>query len=70
MAAKGGGHSDGSGAQAWDADDGDLVPFVAFECRGIEPTAWHPTGGYCATSNSNQMYEVRRAARARASAQR
>ena len=52
------------------ADDGDLVPFVAFEGRGIEPTAWHPTGGYCATSTSNVMYEVRRAARACAAARR
>jgi hypothetical protein len=25
-----------------DEDDGQFVPLMAFECRGIEPTAFHP----------------------------
>jgi hypothetical protein len=32
------------------ADSGDFVPFVGFECRGLEPYAWHPEGGYRVTS--------------------
>jgi hypothetical protein len=24
------------------ADSGQFVPIVAFDCRGCEPTAWHP----------------------------
>lgn len=29
------------------ADSGEYVPFVGFECRGLEPYAWHPERGYC-----------------------
>ncbi|KAH7460121.1 CXXC motif containing zinc binding protein [Phytophthora ramorum] len=28
------------------ADSGEFVPFVGFECRGLEPYAWHPESGY------------------------
>lgn len=32
-------------------DDGNtFVPFAAFECRGLEPYAWHPESGYRVTS--------------------
>ncbi|CEG47643.1 Uncharacterized conserved protein [Plasmopara halstedii] len=28
------------------ADSDNFVPFVGFECRGLEPYAWHPESGY------------------------
>ncbi|RMX63458.1 hypothetical protein DD238_007076 [Peronospora effusa] len=28
------------------SDSGDFVPFVGFECRGLEPYQWHPENGY------------------------
>ncbi|CAH0476931.1 unnamed protein product [Peronospora belbahrii] len=28
------------------ADSGTFVPFVGFECRRLEPYAWHPESGY------------------------
>lgn len=31
-------------------DSGEYVPFVGFECRGLEPYAWHPESGYKVTS--------------------
>ncbi|KAJ0393540.1 hypothetical protein P43SY_000676 [Pythium insidiosum] len=31
-------------------DSGEFVPFVGFECRGLEPIAWHPGSGYTVTS--------------------
>lgn len=31
-------------------DSGEFVPIVAFECRGLEPYAWHPESGYRVTS--------------------
>lgn len=31
-------------------DSGEYVPFVGFDCRGLEPVAWHPEGGYRVTS--------------------
>ncbi|KAG7383125.1 hypothetical protein PHYPSEUDO_003997 [Phytophthora pseudosyringae] len=27
-------------------DSGAFVPLVGFECRGLEPCAWHPESGY------------------------
>ena len=32
--------------QVTGADSGAFVPFVAFECRGLEVAAWHPESGY------------------------
>ncbi|KAG6618548.1 DUF866 domain-containing protein [Phytophthora cinnamomi] len=32
------------------ADSGEFVPFVGFECRGLEPYAWHPESGYTVVS--------------------
>ena len=31
-------------------DSGEYVPLVGFECRGLEPYAWHPQDGYTVTS--------------------
>jgi hypothetical protein len=31
-------------------DSGEYVPFVGFECRGMEPIAWYPESGYKVTS--------------------
>lgn len=31
-------------------DSGEFVPLVGFECRGLEPYAWHPESGYRVTS--------------------
>jgi hypothetical protein len=33
------------------------VPIVAFECRGIEPTAWHPTDGYQVLSTGGKLFD-------------
>ena len=40
------------------ADDNEKVPFIVFECRGLEPLRWHPTGDYCAEAEeSGTLYE-------------
>ncbi|CAK4646175.1 hypothetical protein LEN26_015761 [Aphanomyces euteiches] len=31
-------------------DSGEWVPVVGFDCRGLEPVAWSPEGGYTITS--------------------
>jgi hypothetical protein len=33
------------------------VPIAAFECRGLEPTKWHPTGPYMAESTGGTTYD-------------
>ena len=33
--------------RAQTADDRKPVPIAAFECRGLEPKRWIPTGPYC-----------------------
>ena len=38
-------------------EDTDLVPIAAFECRGLEPVRWNPTGGYCAEASSGVTYD-------------
>ena len=43
--------------RAQTADDAGMVPWVAFECRGMEPIKWHPSGTYCAESNGGTVYE-------------
>ena len=33
---------------AWchaDKDSGSFVPIIAFDCRGLDPTGWHPEVG-------------------------
>ena len=41
-------------------DDTGLVPFIAFECRGLEIVRWHPNGPYCVESHSGATHsEVR-----------
>jgi len=32
--------------RAQTADDTGMVPLIAFECRGLEPVRWTPTGPY------------------------
>ena len=32
------------------------VPIAAFECRGLEPTKWNPTGPYSAESTKGTQY--------------
>ena len=39
------------------ADDTAMVPFAAFECRGMEPVRWIPTGPYCVESPAGVLYE-------------
>ena len=38
-------------------DTGELVPVVAFECRGCEPIAWHPGEGMVAEGVGGEMFE-------------
>ena len=40
-----------------DAQKSKMVPIAAFECRGLEPTRWYPTGPYTVTSISGTTYE-------------
>ena len=39
------------------ADDGEMVPFFACECRGMEPVKWTPIGPYCAQGESGVMFD-------------
>ncbi|KAL1524005.1 hypothetical protein AB1Y20_018920 [Prymnesium parvum] len=39
------------------ADDTGMVPLIAFECRGLEPVKWTPTGPYCAKAGSGTTWE-------------
>mmetsp|Transcript_8134 Transcript_8134/g.27036 ORF Transcript_8134/g.27036 Transcript_8134/m.27036 type:complete len:162 (-) Transcript_8134:49-534(-) len=42
----------------WTADDGSkMVPVIAFDCRGLEPTAWYPESGYTIESTSGTKFE-------------
>ena len=38
-------------------DDTGMVPIAAFECRGMEPTKWHPTGYYEVEALSGTVYD-------------
>ena len=45
------------------ADSGQFVPIVAFDCRGCEPTAWHPEQARAKTAAAladTQTADVRR----------
>ena len=42
--------------RAQTADDTSPVPIAAFECRGIEPKAWTPTGPYTAEAEGGATY--------------
>ena len=39
-------------------EDTEMVPLVAFECRGLEPVRWTPIGPYSAEAPSGVVYEV------------
>ena len=43
--------------RAQTADDTGMVPIAAFECRGMEPTKWHPTGYYVVEALSGVVYD-------------
>mgnify|MGYP001991897193 CR=1 FL=1 len=43
--------------RAQTADDTGMVPIAAFECRGMEPTKWHPTGYYVVEALSGALYD-------------
>jgi hypothetical protein len=43
--------------RAQTADDNQMVPLVAFECRGLEPVRWHPVGPYCAETEGGKVYD-------------
>ena len=36
---------------------GSFQPIIAFDCRGVEPIKWRPTGYYNATSSSGGIFE-------------
>ncbi|CAG9467190.1 unnamed protein product [Pedinophyceae sp. YPF-701] len=38
-------------------DSGSWVPVVAFECRGLDPIAFHPTNGATIVASSGAAYE-------------
>ena len=38
-------------------EDTGLVPLIAFECRGLEPVRWHPSGPYCVETEGGTTYE-------------
>ncbi|KAL3894638.1 MAG: hypothetical protein SGPRY_013755, partial [Prymnesium sp.] len=39
------------------SDDMGMVPIIAFECRGLEPVRWTPTGPYGARAASGTTWE-------------
>ena len=39
------------------ADDREMVPWFACECRGMEPVKWTPTKSYCASGESGAVFE-------------
>eukprot|EP00198_Chlamydomonas_reinhardtii_P005159 XP_001694495.1 predicted protein [Chlamydomonas reinhardtii] len=38
-------------------DDGKFVPIIAFECRGLEPIAFHPEGDWHVVSSGGTKYD-------------
>lgn len=38
-------------------DDGNFVPIIGFDCRGLEPIHWHPEGGFVAVAESGMRWE-------------
>ena len=43
--------------RAQTSDDTEMVPFIVFECRGMEPVRWHPTGPYRAEAESGTVID-------------
>lgn len=39
------------------ADDSEMVPIFACECRGLEPVRWHPLGPYCAEGPGGTVFD-------------
>ena len=39
------------------ADDTDMVPIFACECRGMEPVRWSPLGPYCAEGLTGTAFD-------------
>lgn len=39
------------------ADDTDMVPILAMECRGLDVIKWHPTGKYEAEAESGVTFD-------------
>eukprot|EP00958_Prasinococcus_capsulatus_P027202 scaffold5303_cov392-Prasinococcus_capsulatus_cf.AAC.6 len=39
------------------ADSGAMVPIVAFDCRGVEPTAWYPQSGFQVVSEKGGVFD-------------
>ena len=43
--------------RAWAGEDrGQWVPFAAFDCRGLEPIAFHPRDGFEVTSTGGATF--------------
>ncbi|CAM9359797.1 unnamed protein product [Discosporangium mesarthrocarpum] len=36
---------------------GEFVPILAFDCRGLEPVAWHPSTDFTVTSEGGEVFE-------------
>jgi hypothetical protein len=43
--------------RAQTAGDTEMVPIAVFECRGMEPIHWTPTGPYCVESEAGVVYD-------------
>ena len=39
------------------AEDTGMVPLIAFECRGLEPVRWTPTGPYCGSAEGGASWD-------------
>ena len=39
------------------ADDTEMVPILAMDCRGLDPIKWHPTGKYEAEAESGVTFD-------------
>jgi hypothetical protein len=40
-----------------DEDEHKAVPIIAFDCRGLEPIAWRPEGGFIIKTKSGKVFE-------------
>lgn len=45
------------GRQSTSMGPSEWVNWAAFECRGLEPVRWHPTGPYCVQVEGGALYE-------------
>ena len=38
-------------------EDTKMIPIAAFECRGLQPIKWNPTGPYCVETDGGTLFD-------------